>query len=86
MWNEPTPEQLAKLPKLYETEKVPLKDKPVYIHFFIGGCDWFIAEYDGEDLFFGYATLGDDTFGGVGIHLIQRAKADQGPTRHRGRL
>jgi hypothetical protein len=49
MWNEPTLEQLAKLPKLYETEKVPLKEKPIYIHFFIGNCDWFISEYDGED-------------------------------------
>jgi hypothetical protein len=47
---EPTPEKLAKLPKLYETEKIPLKDKPIYIHFFVGDCDWFISEYDGEDL------------------------------------
>ena len=62
MWNEPTPEQLAKLPKLYETEKVPLKDKPVYIHFFIGVCDWFVSEYDGEDLFFGYAIIGNPIF------------------------
>jgi hypothetical protein len=56
---EPTPEQLARLPKLYETEKVPLKDKPIYIHLFIGDCDWFICEYDGEDLFFGYAIIGN---------------------------
>jgi hypothetical protein len=41
---ESRPEQLAKLPKLYETEKVPLKDKPIYIHFFIGDCDWFISD------------------------------------------
>ena len=60
---EPTPEQLAKLPRLYETEKVPLKDKPIYIHFFVGDCDWFVSEYDGDDLFFGYATLGDQNFG-----------------------
>jgi hypothetical protein len=62
LWNEPTKEQLAKLPKLYETEKVPLKDKPIYLHFFIGGCDWFICEYDGEDLFFGYAIIGNPIF------------------------
>jgi hypothetical protein len=59
---EPTPEQLARLPKLYETEKVPLKDKPIYIHFLIGDCDWFISEYDGEDLFFGYAIIGTPAF------------------------
>ena len=62
MWNEPTPEQLAKLPKLYETEKVPLRDKPIYIHFFRGSCDWFMTEYDREDLFFGYAIVGNPAF------------------------
>jgi len=61
MWNEPTPEQLAMIPKLYETENVPLKDKPILLHFFIGSCDWFISEFDGEDLFFGYAILNSDT-------------------------
>jgi hypothetical protein len=37
-----------------------LKDKLIYLHFFIGGCDWYIAEYDGEDLFWGYAILNND--------------------------
>jgi hypothetical protein len=60
MWNEPTKEQLAKIPKLYETEKTPLKDKLIYLHFFIGGCNWYIAEFDGEDLFWGYAILNGD--------------------------
>jgi len=64
MWNEPTPVKLAKLPKLYETEKVPLKDKPIYIHFFIGDCNWSVSvsERDGEDLFFGYAIMGNPAF------------------------
>jgi hypothetical protein len=60
MWNEPTIEQLSSLPKLYETERVPLGDKFIHLHFFIGGCDWYIAEYDGEDLLFGYAILNND--------------------------
>ena len=60
MWNEPTPQQLAKIPRLYETEDVPLSEKPIYLHFFIGGSDWYISEYDGEDLFFGYAILNND--------------------------
>jgi len=59
MWNEPTPEQLAKIPRLYETENTPLKDKLIHLHFFIAACDWFVSEYDGEDLFFGYAIIGD---------------------------
>ena len=60
MWNEPTQEQLTKLPKLYQTENIPLTDKLIHLHFFIGGCDWYIAEYDGEDLFWGYAILNSD--------------------------
>gem|GEM_PF-3032711 len=50
----------AEFPRLYETENIPLKDKLIHLHFFIGGCDWFIAEYDGEDLFWGYAILNND--------------------------
>ncbi len=30
------------------------------MHFFIGNCHWYIAEYDGEDIFFGYAILNGD--------------------------
>lgn len=61
MWNMPIKEELAEIPRLYETENTPLKDKIIYIHFFLGGCDWYIAEYDGEDLFWGYAILNGDT-------------------------
>lgn len=60
MWNEPTQERLSKIPKLYETENVPLQKKLIYLHFFIGGSDWFVAEYDGDDLFFGFAILNGD--------------------------
>jgi len=62
MWSEPSKDRLSKIPKLYETEDVPLKDKLIYLHFFIGGCDWYIAEYDGDDLFWGYAILNCDYF------------------------
>lgn len=60
MWNTPTKERLSKIPKLYETEGVPLKDKLIHLHFFIAGSDWYVAEYDGEDLFWGYAILNQD--------------------------
>ncbi len=59
MWNEPTKERLNKIPKLYETENIPLRDKLVHLHFFIEGSDWFICEYD-DDLFFGFAILNND--------------------------
>ncbi|MBN1516630.1 DUF2958 domain-containing protein [Candidatus Sumerlaeota bacterium] len=61
MWNEPTERQLSALPSLYSTENVPLEEKIIHMHFFLGGCDWFMAEYDPTDrLFFGYVILNDD--------------------------
>ncbi|SHL36694.1 hypothetical protein SAMN02745216_05077 [Desulfatibacillum alkenivorans DSM 16219] len=60
MWNIPSPERLARIPRLYDTEGIPVEDKLIYLHFFIGGCHWYIAEYDGDDLFFGYAVLNGD--------------------------
>lgn len=60
MWNEPSQERLSRIPKLYETENIPTPDKIIYLHFLIGGCDCYIAEYDGDDLFFGYAILNGD--------------------------
>lgn len=61
MWNEPDKETLMKIPKLYETEKISLQEKLIYLHFFIGGCDWYIAEFDGNDIFWGFAILNRDT-------------------------
>jgi hypothetical protein len=60
MWNAPSKRQLSTLPRLYQTEAVALKDKIIHLHFFIGGCDWFIAEFDGDDLFFGFTILNQD--------------------------
>ena len=60
MWNIPSKERLARIPRLYETEKILLKDKIVHLHFFSGESDWYIVEFDGDDLFFGYAILNGD--------------------------
>ena len=57
MWNIPSKERLDRIPKLYEDESIPLRDKSIYLHFFLSDCDWYIAEYDGENLFWGYAIL-----------------------------
>jgi len=40
--------------------KLHLKDKLIYIHFFIGDCDWYVAEYE-KDRFWGYVILNGDT-------------------------
>ena len=60
MWNEPTKERLARIPKLYDTEEIPVQDKEIYLHFFLGGSDWFISETDGEDIMFGFCILNND--------------------------
>ena len=59
MWNKPPPEKLAGLPAIYATDDTDCQDKLIYLHFFIGGCDWYVAEFDGEDVFFGYVNLND---------------------------
>ncbi len=61
MWNEANEQELRKLPKLYETEPTPLQDKIVHMHFFVGGCDWYVVEYDlKKRIFFGFAILHGD--------------------------
>lgn len=60
MWGRPTKEILSKIPKLYETEKTPLQEKLIMIHFFISGTDFYIAEYDGSDLFWGFTILNNN--------------------------
>ncbi|QOT19248.1 DUF2958 domain-containing protein [Paenarthrobacter sp. YJN-5] len=56
----PPAEQMASWPKLYETDNDgPIGDKPIQAHYFQGGMDWYIAEYDsGENVAFGYVNLG----------------------------
>ncbi len=60
MWNEPSKQELEAVPKLYDSEETPLQEKIVHLHFFLGGCDWYICEFDGEDIMFGFAILNND--------------------------
>ena len=61
MWNKPRVEELSKIPKFYSSEETPLKEKIIHMHFFIGGCDWYAAEYSPEEkTFFGFAILNND--------------------------
>ncbi len=56
----PTASEARGIPGLYETEHVPAEDKTLHVHYFAGGSDWWIAEYDPETgTAFGYACLGD---------------------------
>lgn len=51
---------IEEMPETYAQEAV--EDPTVYLHYFKGGCDWYITEKDvqgGVDQAFGYANLGD---------------------------
>lgn len=50
----------ANIPALYGTEDVEAPAKVIQLHYFMGGCDWWLAELDPERwLAFGYVCLGD---------------------------
>jgi len=80
MWNIPKDGELSSIPKLYETEDIPLKEKVIHLHLFIGGCDWYIAEFDGEDLFWGFAILNNDLqsaeWGYISLNQLKEIKID----------
>lgn len=60
MWNTPSNRRLAQIPALYETESTELQDKKIYLHFFLGGCDWYIAEFNGKNTFWGFVIMNGD--------------------------
>ncbi len=60
MWNTPSKDKLSSIPRLYKTEHVDLKEKIIHLHFFLGGCDWYVSEYDGGDIFWGFVILNND--------------------------
>ena len=80
MFNQPTSAQLTTLPKLYQTEEIPLKDKLVYLHFFIGNTDFYICEYNGSDTFWGFVILNGDyemaEFGYINFQELRSIKAN----------
>ena len=55
-----TRELKRKIPKLYETEARPDKDKVAQVKLFLPGtaCTWYIVEFDGSDTCFGLVDLG----------------------------
>jgi hypothetical protein len=55
---QPPKADLAKIPALYATEATEPADKTLWLHFFVGGCDWYVAELDQDIMLaFGWARL-----------------------------
>lgn len=71
------------IPKLYETENIPLEKKTIYQKWEIKsiGFYWLIAELDRkENLAFGYANLNDDVFAEWGYISVEEL-IDNGASR-----
>ena len=60
MWNEPDKQRLDRIPRLNETEEVSLKEKQTYLHFYLMDSAWFVFEFDGKDICFGFVCLNGD--------------------------
>lgn len=60
--------QVANLKRSQSKEKEPI----VYAHYFYGQSDWFVTEYEGDRIIFGYAILnGDVQFSEWGTASVQ---------------
>jgi hypothetical protein len=60
---QPPAKDLKKIPALYATENTPLHQKYVYLHYFVGPCDWWITELDSNSWeAFGYVNLGNPEY------------------------
>lgn len=72
----PVGEALTAIPLLRASEHVPLAEKTIHLHFFIGACDWYLAELD-DDTWeaFGYANLGDPQSAGWGYFSLLELEA-----------
>lgn len=48
---------LKEIPGPYATEDIPVSEKVIYAHLFVGGWDWYVAEIDPVDFVaFGFTT------------------------------
>src|SRR4030067_1467924 len=75
MWNRPTSKQLALIPDLYQQENV--KDKKVYIKFFMGAWAWYVVEFDKKDTFFAFVISPMEPqgeFGYVSFNELQKLR------------
>ena len=57
MFNEPSEKELSNIPRMDSTENLLFKEKNIYLHFFLCNSNWYIAEFDGDDIFFGFVCL-----------------------------
>lgn len=75
----PSDDVLATIPGLYETENVRLDDKVLHLHYFVGGCDWYIAELDsatGEAFGWAQTIPGCGEWGYISLPALATVRAE----------
>ncbi|QOD05880.1 DUF2958 domain-containing protein [Pseudarthrobacter sp. BIM B-2242] len=54
----PSAREMEKWPPIYTNDSIDLPDQPIVAHYFQGGADWWVTEYDPErNQVFGFAQL-----------------------------
>ena len=68
-----TQDLASRLPKLYETEDVPLSDKVAMVKFFHPAIDWtwYGIEFDGQDTFWGLVDGFEREYGYFSLSELQ---------------
>lgn len=65
------------MPGVYSTEDVEMAAKRLVAHYFVGGCDWYVAEFDrrtGDA--FGYADLSRGEWGYFNLPEMEQTVVD----------
>ncbi len=67
----------ARMPSLYATDEKPYSRRTVHLHYFIGGCDWWLLEksVDGEE-FYGYCHIHESEFGYVTLRELTTTRVN----------
>lgn len=75
-----TKELERKIPKLYSTQHKSAEEVMAVCKFFTptSNWTWYVAEYDGEDLFFGYVVGLDKEFGYFSLSELKSIRGPMG--------
>ena len=82
----PPPAERRQIPGERKTERVPLAEKPISLHYFCASADWWIAEIwpeDGQWMAFGYAQFASmpecAEWGYISLNELEELRVMAGP-------
>jgi hypothetical protein len=75
-----TKSDMAKLPKLYETENLEIEDKIIQVKLFTPWTNWtwYVIEFDGADQCFGFVKGHDAEFGYFSLNELAKIEGPFG--------